>query len=402
MSIFEDTLPASYAGVSFLMDRSNIEGGRKDAKKEFPNSDLQNIEDLGLAPRKFTIAGTITQDSNAENYKQRRDSFLRVLEKGGKDILVHPLYGRLSNIVVRTFTLSESFTDLGEAKFNISFEIDNSDGTPIASTDTLSIIESSTSSSLAKINQYVSENFSVSNRFPANFASAVGKVNDVLDEFESNTSFFQVAADGIDGFSEQLVELRSNVAALVTSPSTLVNSISTLFSTVDSLYSTEDQTFDVIQGFFSFGDEDEAAPIKQNTSGRIERAKNRNLINDLMKSQSLVRNYRNISEIEFTTISKLNHFEKVMEDQYQATISNSELDRETIDSITQVRVDVQGFFSKEKLNVSQIIEVKTHELPSRVIAYSYYGSSDLGLDIADLNEDMNVSFIKGDIEVFTE
>ena len=36
--ILNETLPASYAGVSFLTIRSSIDGGRKDALKEFVNS----------------------------------------------------------------------------------------------------------------------------------------------------------------------------------------------------------------------------------------------------------------------------------------------------------------------------------------------------------------------------
>lgn len=402
MSIFDETLPASYAGVAFLMDRSRIEGGRKDVLKEFPNSDLQTVEDLGLRPRAYTVEAVINQDTNGNNYIQRRDNFLRVLEKGGTDVLIHPLYGRIDNIVVRNFTLNEDFATLGEARFTITFALSDSPGTPIVNGDTLSVVDNAVVNAIAQVNTYLTENFSVSSGFPANFAAAVDKANDIADAFERNTSFLQVTAAGIDNFSEQLVEFRSNITSLINSPNQLVNSISRLFETVDGLYSDTNSTFEVMERFFDFGDEDLQTPIEQNTAGRIERATNQNLLNNLIKSQSLLLNYENASQITFTTVAQVNAFAETLEEQYQSVITGADFDRATLDSITETRIEVQQFFDEQQLSASQVVDVKTVTLPARVIAYQYYGSSQLGFNIAELNEDANVSFIEGNIQVFTE
>ena len=401
MSIFDETLPASYAGVSFLMDRSRIEGGRKDALKAFPNSDLQIVEDLGLRPRSFNIEAIINQDSDGQNYIQRRDNFLRVLEKGGTDVLIHPLYGRINDIVVRSYILNEDFTSLGEARFSIVFAISDTAGTPIVSGDTLSVVDNAVTNAIGKVNNYLIENFNVSTGFPANFSSAVDKVNDIADAFERNTSFLQVTADGIDDFSEQLVEFRSNITSLISSPNGLINSINRLFETVNGLYSDETSTFEVIERFFDFGDEDLQTPIEQNTAGRIERARNQNLLNNLVKSQALLLNYNNASQINFTTVVQVQSFAETLEDQYQSVITGAEFDSETLDAITETRIEVQKFFDEQQLTASQIVGTKTVTLPARVIAYQYYGNSNLGFNIAELNEDANVTFISGDIQVFT-
>jgi len=61
----------------------------------------------------------------------------------------------------------------------------------------------------------------------------------------------------------------------------------------------------------------------------------------------------------------------------------------------------QEFFNQQKLNAQQIINVDTQLLPARVIAYQYYGESTLGADIAILNDEINVSFLSGNIKIFT-
>ena len=65
------------------------------------------------------------------------------------------------------------------------------------------------------------------------------------------------------------------------------------------------------------------------------------------------------------------------------------------------RTVTQQFFDDQKLDVQQIITVNTQRLPARVIAYQYYGASLQGASIAVLNDEINVSFLEGNIEIFT-
>ena len=62
----------------------------------------------------------------------------------------------------------------------------------------------------------------------------------------------------------------------------------------------------------------------------------------------------------------------------------------------------QQFFNDQKLDAQQVITVNTQILPARVIAYQYYGKSTDGARIAILNDEINVSFLEGDVEIFTE
>ena len=62
----------------------------------------------------------------------------------------------------------------------------------------------------------------------------------------------------------------------------------------------------------------------------------------------------------------------------------------------------QQFFNDQKLDAQQVITVSTQILPARIIAFQYYGDSTDGARIAILNDEINVSFLEGDIQIFTE
>ena len=67
-----------------------------------------------------------------------------------------------------------------------------------------------------------------------------------------------------------------------------------------------------------------------------------------------------------------------------------------------MRAVTQAFFDDQKVTAKQIINVETRELPARIIAFQYYGSSDLGANIAALNNEINVSDLTGNIDIFTD
>ena len=74
----------------------------------------------------------------------------------------------------------------------------------------------------------------------------------------------------------------------------------------------------------------------------------------------------------------------------------------TINELEELRTITQSLFDEQKLNARRIINVNTQRLPARVISFQYYGNSDQGADIGQLNADINVSSLSGNIEILTE
>lgn len=398
MSVAEELLPGSYKGVAFLIERSSVAGGRKDVKHSFPNSNKQTIEDLGLMPRIYTVEAILTTTSNGNFYMQRRDRLLSVLEEGGKGVLVHPFYGQIENVVARTFSVVENTTELGDSKLNIVFEISDDAGTPTTADNTLSLIESNTTVAINALSAYTAETFTVSTNAPTNYATAVNKLNDVVADFSVNITFLSVASDAIDTFSNELGDLEADITSIVSDPQAIADSITSLYNTVNGLYTTVDATFEVLRGFFDFGDTD--IPINQTTTILTERQTNNDALNGIMQGQALCFAYLNAAQIDYQTVTEVDAAADILETQYQRVISSA-ISNDAKEPITDLRVQVQAFFDEQKLNVQQIISVNVPEIPARVLAYQYYGSSDLGADLAELNEDFNATFLDGEVEILT-
>lgn len=410
MSLLDELLPASYGGVPFLMTISSTTGGRKDVLKEFVNSNLQSIEDLGLIPRPFDIEGAITANTAGEQYKQNRDRLIAVLEAGRAQKFIHPIEGAIENIRVRSFTLIENFNSLGDGKLSISFAPDNTTGQPIVETTSITDVFSQGSS----IRSATVVDFVNRYKIPSsgnNFSAALNKTNEIVNAFADNITFLSVASDVIDEFSAQLSELSANVINLVSLPQEFADSVNNLFITTSNLYNTPENAFDVLARFFQFGEGDEG--VENTTPSRIEREATRRTTNALVNILSLTHAYEQSSSSTFVTVDDIDTAADQLEAQYQIIVSNNSSDIntifaedggvsiETIDLLTDLRSTVQSFFDDQKLTAKQIITVNTVILPARVLAFDYFGSSEQGEAIAELNNTTDVTFLEGDVEIFT-
>jgi prophage DNA circulation protein len=236
MSVFDDVFTGSYAGVTFLALRSTVAGGQKDVIKEYPNSNKQTVEQLGRKVRQYTLGIVVSADRDGENYLQRRNNLLRVLEKGGKDVLVHPLYGRLTDIVVRSYTIEENFNDLGAGLIEVVFAPDTTQGLPEVTADTVSLITSSVASVNQFILQDVAQKVTVSKLAPANFTDVLNKINAIVAEFRNKTTLLavtqpvssssnvitaEVSDDNINTFNSQLDAISAAAPTLVGNPTAL-------------------------------------------------------------------------------------------------------------------------------------------------------------------------------------
>lgn len=399
MALIDELPPGSYKGYTFLIASSRMTGGRKDVLHSFPNSDKQTVEDLGLRPRVYEVAAIINSNAKNENYVARRNGLLAILEEGGPGTLIHPLYGQIDNIVARTWTPVENMTELGDGKINIIFTVSDDPGVPVISQNTLSVIERQYRDFLGSINSDVAENFGV-NTFNLNsFTDSVATMNDMVDEFRANTDFIQAAADEINSFTKELSEFEANITTLINSPQALADSINNLFLTVGNLYATVEATVAVLAGFFDFNDD--KTPRIETTASKIERNKNDNLMKAAMQNMSLSLAYFNTAQIDFVTVDDVETSADALEIQYQKVIAAEGLQEITKTELKELRDEMQKFFDQQKINAAQLITVNTNLTSARLLAYQYYGDSERGEQIANLNNTGDVSFIEGDVTILT-
>jgi len=410
MSILEQTLPASYKGVPFLVTRANTSGGIKNVKHVFPNSSNQVIEKLGARQRSYSVQAIINNDPAIDDYESKKTSLISVLSDEESGVLVHPLFGHINNIVATDWNLDEDFSALGQASFSITFEVDLPQSVPQVSSNTLSQVETFSSSVVAAVTGDFASDYIID--FFNNVTDAVTQVNDLVKEFDDNTFVFTIVTDSINDFNNQLSEFGNNVVNLIRKPLELGQTVENLFETAAGMYLSVTAAFDVMVAFFDFGDDD--VESTHNTAATVERNKNREVLRNTVQAYALSHAYNLASKTEFDTIEQQEGVAEILESQYDKVVFNHTitglkgqeiavgLSDSTKAIITDQRISVQGLFDDNRVTLGRIITVYTTPTSTRLLAYQYYGESQLADEIAALNNfSANASFIDGDIEIVT-
>ncbi len=399
-------LPGKFKEIPIRIVSANVVGGRKTVKHEFPNRDTQTVEDLGLKPRAFKleilvsdIGKTVVNGVPQQEYFDYRNRLLAGIEDKSPGVLIHPLFGRIENVVATTFSLSETFSNFGLSVLSVSFEVTDDTGIPVLSTTAISQIAVAQSAvDLAVVND-ITDNYAVFTRFKNNFGDAADKINQVIDSAVEATSFVGASADKINEFNSFIGSFSANVNSLVTNPANLSLSISNLFSNINGLFGTVESTAEAFKNLFGFGDNDEEN-IDPSTAGRIQRRRNRAILNGSVNAEALSYAYLAVSQVTFETVAEIDEAAAELEVQYQAVVT-SEITQSVKDALTEARVIVQKFFDDTRLTAKQVIAIFTTPTTARLLTYQYYGDTELATEIIALNSITDVSFVSGDLDILT-
>lgn len=112
----DDLLPASFRGISFLIEQAAVPVGRKGQLHEYPQRDEPFFESLGKQSQVHKVSAFVIGDDCFE----RRDKLLEALEKEGPGELVHPWLGRML-VDVGECDLQHSRREGGVARLELTF-----------------------------------------------------------------------------------------------------------------------------------------------------------------------------------------------------------------------------------------------------------------------------------------
>lgn len=203
--------PASFRGVPFEVEGSDLEAGRRVQLHEYPQRDKPYVEDLGRATRALTINAFVV----GADYVARANRVLAAIEEGGPGTLVHPWLGSMQVSVKDVLRVSFdralgiaritfSFVEAGELEFPSA-----GSSTPSQSRLAASDLETAASASFV-------DTFEVSGL--QDFVAASADL-DIVNAF----SVFgpSAALTGLSGYLSTATGALAEVRALVNSPSLL-------------------------------------------------------------------------------------------------------------------------------------------------------------------------------------
>lgn len=403
MSLLTELEAATFGGVTFLIESANTSGGRKVAIHEFVNSDVRNVEDLGRQLRTYKVVGIIT----GENYLTDRNRLIAALERGGRQVLQHPFYGRV-DVVAKPYTLLENLTDLGVARFSMVFEAADAIVRPVpqpGNTGALTALS-------AVVNDKLAKDVEIGLITPAGqtstFDRAVALGKKVAAQFESINEFTAPKIRQASEYAASLEKFGDSVVKLVSAPAEFATSVKDLFDQVNLIVLTDlTQGLNAIDKFFNFNIDSLNLFRNLDVGNDISSAEATSAVNDQVitrqvRMTSLSLAYQTISRIEFSNLDELDTAQQLVEDQYQAVVDDPNAPSETLELLKELRDEAEVFFQNQRLTINRVIELRVKRAPAQVITYFLYGDLDLYQDIVDLNADPNVSFYEGTIEALTQ
>ena len=295
--------------------------------------------------------------------------------------------------------MDEDVTRLGDAGISIVFEVSNTDGIPVVNKKVIGRVSRFHELLLSTGKSALGKSWSVTKTSTGNFQAAKKKLDSFITTVNDATSPIKKLSNRVNEHTTLLSNFSGDVVSLVSAPSDLSDSITGAMSSVFSLYATSNGTLTAFKNLFDFGDNDINLP--QITAIAIERKKNNDALNSIVQSEALGFAYLSASQIDYETVAGINEVESDLDIQYKKLALNPTIDAGTLDALTDLRVATQEFFEQKKLSSSGIITVQTNPTSTRLLAYNYYGKSDRGEAIAELNELYDLSYHQGDIRIFT-
>jgi prophage DNA circulation protein len=392
--ILKDLKPASFRGIEFFVQSVDITGGRKTITHEYPNSNTRFVEDIGLLEDSFSITGIISEP----NYFSKKQALKNALDTEGTGILINPFGDSVLVALAEPYTISENKTNLGVATFTMTFRKASRNIFPTETVENDSLIVDKANEIVGNTEENLSDNLKLETKNFTNFTSIKNKLTDIADYFETAKSKAEQVASKLNDFDSKLIEFRANITELINTPTELSAEITGLYNTLNILAKNPIGQIDMFRSFFDFGNKD--TEIMQTTSARIERAKNQQLINEIVLVNSLSLAYQNIVNVEFTNTNEIDDLSEILETQYDA-IADNVLDTTTFDNLQELRKEARIFFDRQRAITYRVTQINTNLIPATVLTYDYYGNLDNWEQILSLNDSLEPAFLEGNINILT-
>ena len=132
----DDLQPASFRGVTFHVEVSTREGGRRNVPHEFPKRNRGFTEDMGKRLRAFSIDGYLIGD----DHHREANALVEALEADGAGLLELPLQSAQS-VICDTFAETQRREEGGFTVVSMTFiEAGSDTSSPVAVVNTAAAV----------------------------------------------------------------------------------------------------------------------------------------------------------------------------------------------------------------------------------------------------------------------
>ena len=385
---------ASFRGVEFKVDTSDIDGGRRVAKHEFPQKDIPFVEDLGRKSKTFPLEGYVIGD----DYMTSRDLLIGALDQEGTGLLIHPYHGELT-LQVETWHVKETASDGGMARFSIVFLQTEDIKYPTTASNNVEVLNAKAD----KLDQSLAQN--MNKKFKTNILSSYKKaVNFIKDTIKSLKNFMSPIASLIniaEQVSKDLNDIATEAMSLARSPLTLAYNLQNALKSIQNI---SEYAKDIIKAysslnktFFEYFRDTKEATTKAETVNKANNQSMKQLLCLTIASAMA----RTAAVMEFKTYAEVEETQELIAGIIDEIIADTD-DDDIFQNAIELKLALSQVLPPENQILKNIVSYSVNDtVPSIVIAYDIYGNLDSEQDVLDRNKIENPATIIGgnDIEV---
>lgn len=380
---------ASFRKVRFHLTNSETTGGRRTANHIFPKRDEPYTEDLGRKAKEFQIDAFVLGD----DYLRDRDKLIKACEASGPGKLVHPYYGT-KNVVCTGLETVENANEGGCARMKLTFREAGSLKFPQARSNPkglLTLLGSSINE--ASINEFL-DTYGVAAQPGWVVDKVQDKVTSFTEDLEATADIVNRVADETADLAFAITDLRSDLDAIIHTPSVLASRIQNSISLLSASISVSKDSAKAYRGLFGFGSADTLSPIR--TSTRIQSESNDLSVNKLISRAALVYGSIDLSTAEFESVQDADDFRQAYFDELERQQNLDNTSDDVYQLFQQLKVELAAAVPKDGESLPNIINLPIPiTTNSIVLAYDLYESMDRESDIVLRNGIKNPAFIPG-------
>lgn len=388
----------SFRGASFFWQKSDADIGRKTARHDYPLRDEAYVEDLGKAPREFTLEVLVI----GPDYMADRDRLIVALETPGPGPLVHPTFGAMRVALNGKPRMSETTAEGGMARFTLPFVQAGDNKFPSATVDTVGavgavadIARAATKNDFARTMSVVKKPAFISAAAQNLMHSALSRINSV----RRMVSPPLVPAE-VSKLVSTLNQVRTTVANLVYTPSALAGEVQGLIASASLLTNNPLAAIASYRDLFGFGADQ--PPVPTTTASRISQANNQEAIISLVKRTAVIEACRASADAEFSSYQEAQQLRAELVDQLDQLLDAAP--DEVYTALIDLRIAVISDITSRGADLARIVPyTPKRTLPALVVAYHIYGDASEADNLVSRNRIRYPGFVPGGqpLEVLT-
>ena len=387
----DDLIPGSFRGVPFFIDSHEFSSGRRNVDHEFPSKEEGNSEDIGRRLPRHSLSLYVLGD----DYFADRDALRKALDKKGPGALEHPYLGKVGQVQVSIYALSERVEEGRIARFQVEFVKAGIAKFPAENTDFFSSLIAAVVSVVNSAKSVLTAVMDVVG-FPSRVASAAEDVVDfAADEIDAVSKIVGKGADSVSDIAFSIRNIKADVEAIVRAPAELANRFEEAFDLLFGAAADFKQLAQALSNSTSNFEPETPGGADTTTADQIRG--NQIAIEDLIIELSLATQARAVISGNYLSVEEAVFFR----DQVNADIDRQLL-RTASDDTYQFLRDTQAQIQAAlpPAVIGELIEfTPPKRLPALVISHILFGNVSKEQEIIDQNNVRHPGFVPGQIPI---